>query len=290
MKLYMETNDYLRKLDFEKFCSFFETNFGILLPKNKQYLPYLRLKNIIEKEGIRTLSQLIERTKDSAHCKLKKQIVDAMTIRETLWFRDSTPFEILKSKIFPEITYKGSKPIRIWSAACSTGQEPFSIGIAAYEFLLEKTDNIEYLTSDFEIVATDISSAALSYAKEGTYDKLALSRGLTEIRKLRFFNSNGKNWQVKNKIRKMVSFKELNLQKSFFNLAKFDVIFCRNVLIYFSDDLKRDILTRFAKALNPKGYLFVGGSEQIAKHTSLFKQVKSFGGLVNQLETNPYKG
>ncbi len=284
LKSYMEKNDFLRKLDYEKFCSFFETSFGILLPKNKQYLPYIRLEKIMKKEGVRSLFKLIERTKDSAHCKLKKQIVDAMTIRETLWFRDSSPFEFLKKKIFPEITAKGSKPIRIWSAACSTGQEPYSIGIAAHEFLLEKAHKIKYLSDDFEIVATDISPSALSYAKTGTYDRLALSRGLSEDRKHRFLNTNGKNWQVKNKIRKMVSFKEFNLQKSFFNLAKFDVIFCRNVLIYFSDDLKCDILTRFTNVLNPNGYLFVGGSEQITKYTSSFKQVKSCGGVVNQLK------
>ena len=284
MKLCMEKNDFLRKLDYEKFCSFFETNFGILLHKNKQYLPYIRLEKIMKKEGVRTLSKLIEQTKDGAHCKLKKQIVDAMTIRETLWFRDSSPFEILKRKIFPEIAAKGSKPIRIWSAACSTGQEPYSIGIAAHEFLLEKTHKIGYLSDDFEIVATDISPSALSYAKEGTYDRLALSRGLTEDRKHRFFSANGNNWQVKNKIREMVSFKEFNLQKSFFNLAKFDVIFCRNVLIYFSDDLKCDILKRIANVLNLNGYLFVGGSEQIVKYTSLFRQIKSSGGVVNQLK------
>lgn len=273
----------ISEFDFNRLRNYLKEASGICLGKDKQYLASKRLEKLMKNERA-TLGELINRAKNTRNNGLLEQIIDAMTTRETLWFRDTTPFEILRTHILPELTTTGSKPIRIWSAACSSGQEPYSITIIIKEFLSQKRG---YSTEDFEILATDISTSALSDAEEGIYEKFVLSRGLSEERKNKFFNPKGTSWQIKNKLRKMVTFKEFNLQKSYVYLGKFDVIFCRNVLIYFSDDLKREIISRMTRSLNPQGYLFVGGSEQIIKYSKFFKSITTTNGRVCQLSENP---
>ncbi len=275
--------DSLSTLDFEKLCTFLKESSGICLGKDKKYLALKRLEKLMKKESA-SLGELINRAKEKRGSGLHEKIIDAMTTRETLWFRDAAPFEILKNHILPEKTASGSKPVRVWSAACSSGQEPYSIGMVIKEILPKLRG---YSIKDFEILATDISPSALSDATEGIYDKLALSRGLSEDRKIKFFTPKGTKWQIKDEVRKMVAFKEFNLQKSFAGLGKFDVIYCRNVLIYFSDDFKREILNRMARILNPEGYLFVGGSELIMKYSNFFKRVTTCSGIVGQLIKKP---
>tara|TARA_B100000959_G_scaffold281746_1_gene346572 strand:- start:3466 stop:4305 length:840 start_codon:yes stop_codon:yes gene_type:complete len=268
--------------DFNQFRAFLKDISGITLGEGKQFLVKSRLKKIMLEQKTDSLAALMRRAQlNKRNGVLMDQIIDAMTTRETLWFRDNHPFEILKNHILPEFSKEEQKSLRVWSSACSSGQEPYSISIIIKEYLAGITKDV---FKDVEIMATDISPAALDEAKEGVYSKIAVSRGLSEARRARFFTPKESDWQIKDEIRKVIIFKELNLRNSYLIFGKFDVIFCRNVLIYFSDDIKQDILTRLAKALNPGGYLFVGGSESVNMYVDKFKQVKTGGGVANRLK------
>ncbi len=167
--------------------------------------------------------------------------------------------------------------VRIWSTACSSGQEPYSISMTIQEYL---EANPGRLPDKFEILATDISSPMLAVAKQGIYDDISLSRGLTPQRKQRFFSEAGSSWQVKNAIRQRVRFLELNLLNAYDLLGKFDVIYCRNVLIYFSNDMKREILGKLANAMRPGGYLIMGVSESPINYSDAFEILRHEEGLV----------
>ena len=174
------------------------------------------------------------------------------------WFRDTYPFEILKAHLFPELAKRKPNPLRIWSAAASSGQESYSIIMTLDEF---KAKNPGQLPGRLEIIGTDISPSVLKVAKEGKYDDLSIMRGLSPERREKYFGQTENGWQVKPILKTMVRFSEMNLQQSYNLLGKFDIIFCRNVLIYFSSALKTDILDRIASCLNPGGVLILGGSE-----------------------------
>jgi len=213
---------------------------------------------------------------------LRQRIMDAMTTNETSWFRDSYPYDILKEKIFPEIAKNKAKEIKVWSAACSSGQEPYSISMMASEFTAANPGMIPM--DAVQIVATDISSTVLKSAIGGVYEGLAVSRGLPQERKRRFFKENNNTWEIIPEIKKRIIFREMNLMQSYTLLGKFDVIYCRNVLIYFSTKLKKDIMHRMAKALKPNGYLILGGSETISGYSDDFDLVKWKSGVVYQLK------
>lgn len=268
--------------DYQAFRTFLEEACGILLGEGKQYLVSSRLNRLMHDEGIPTLGALVTRMSSIQGVGLRARVVDAMTTNETLWFRDTTPYDALTRLILPQLTQTPlGRPLRVWSAACSSGQEPYSISIAVHEYLLGKPGQ---LTWGVQIVGTDISSAMLKEANVGIYDSISLARGLSPERRQRFFTPVGDKWQVKPEIRARVSFKELNLKQSYTALGKFDMIFCRNVLIYFSADLKRDILNRMAQAINPGGYLVLGSSEAIASLSDAFEMVHNSGGVIYQLK------
>lgn len=189
---------------------------------------------------------------------MRERVIDAMTTNETLWFRDVHPFEIFKQVILPELALRQKHTLRIWSAACSSGQEPYSLSMALQEYLWSKPGG---LPLGAEILATDISASMLKEAQSGVYEAASLARGLSSERQQRFFEPQGQGlWRAKNEIRARVQFKEWNLKQSFGALGKFDVIFCRNVLIYFSNKLKQDILRRIAAIRLPgAGQLRVRG-------------------------------
>jgi len=269
--------------EYESFRVFLEGACGIILGDNKHYLVSSRLNRIMREFEIDSLGALVERITRGGNIKLRERIIDAMTTNETLWFRDSFPFEILKERIIPELS-KGrdrSRQLRIWSAASSSGQEPYSISVAVHEYT---TANPGSLAGGAQIIATDISPSMLEEAGRGSYDSVAVSRGMSPERKQRFFTKNDDRWEIKPEIRSRVTFKELNLMQGYGILGKFDVIFCRNVLIYFSTELKRDILSRMAKALNPQGYLFLGASESIASYCDAFEMVRCQPGVVYRLK------
>lgn len=267
--------------EYENFRAFLENACGIMLGDNKQYLIASRLSPLLAEYQIPSLGALIERLRKERRSELYERIVDAMTTNETLWFRDAFPFEILKQVILPEQARARAPGVRIWSAACSSGQEPYSISMTIEEF---QRANPGALANNVQIIATDLSPSMLDLARAGLYDAAAMARGISDERRRLFFGQRHGRWEVREDLRRRVSFREHNLQQGFEPLGKFQAIFCRNVLIYFSADLKRDILTRFAVALHPGGYLFLGAAEAITGYSDAFEMLRLPQGIVYRLK------
>lgn len=266
---------------YKQFSAFLEAQSGIVLGANKQYLVKSRLAPLLGQFGASTLSDLIKRSMDPKERDLKMTVVDAMTTNETLWFRDVYPFQLLTDKIFPELG-KGGKPLKIWSAASSSGQEPYSIAITALEHQFKKPGT---LPGGVQIIGTDISPTMLNQCKEGIYDSLALARGLSPERKRQFFESCGENkMRVTDRVKKLVTFRPFNLLDNYSLLGKFDIIFCRNVLIYFAPEVKSKILNQFASSLNPGGYLMLGASESLTGLTDRFEMIRCNPGIVYKVK------
>jgi chemotaxis protein methyltransferase CheR len=266
--------------EFEKFRLFLKDACGISLSENKQYLVTTRIRRILADNQLDSLTQLVEQMQRSRHSRLRTEVIDAMTTNETFWFRDTYPFEYLKQTIFPELQQqKGAVgPLRIWSAACSSGQEPYSISMTAEEY---RRINMGVLPRPVEIIATDLSSAMLEQCKSGEYDKMSVVRGLARERLDSFFDKlNDETWRVKPAIRERVQFKALNLMDPFMGIGRFDLIFCRNVLIYFSAELKENILRRMHAVLKPGGILVLGSSEGLAGASELFEMVHCNPGIM----------
>ncbi len=264
--------------EYKNFQNFLEKACGIVLGENKHYLVSSRLNRLMQENNIETLQALVDSLERSLNSPLKTRVIEAMTTNETLWFRDTYPFEVLTQTIFEEHREQRKPSVRIWSAACSSGQEPYSMSMVAEEYA-KKNPGFRV-----EIVATDISQAILNEAKHATYDALALARGLSEERKRQYFAPVGEQWQVNANIRQRINFREVNLLQSYTSLGKFDVIFCRNVLIYFSAESKSDILNRMAQSLNPRGFLMLGASESIAQYSDKFEMVRASSGVVYRLK------
>ncbi|MFA7096521.1 MAG: protein-glutamate O-methyltransferase CheR [Gammaproteobacteria bacterium] len=264
-------NKGISQQDYEGFREFLEDASGIVLGDSKHYLVASRLSRLLGEYSLHSLGDLLEKMRSGRIPGLRERVIEAMTTNETYWFRDHHPFEILKQTILPEFAQRRGQPVRIWSAACSTGQEPYSISMAVDEYLQTRPGS---LPGGVQIIATDISPAVLKEAREASYDALALSRGLSEQRKQRFFIQKGPRWEVRPEVRARVSFRELNLLDSYALLGRFDVIFCRNVLIYFSAASKRDILERMAAILVPRGYLVLGASESMTNYSEVFETVR----------------
>jgi chemotaxis protein methyltransferase CheR len=267
--------------EFREFSSFLEKSCGILLAEHKQYLVQSRLGKIMQQQGCTSLSDLVGRLNRPGGNALKEQVIDAMTTNETLWFRDIHPYEILRNKLLPELHERHRlQKVRIWSAACSTGQEPYSISIVIDEF---KLANPGAFPAGEEILATDISTTALDQARRGEYEMLALGRGLSQERLHRYFQPSPKgSWSIKPNIKARVRFQSLNLLGSYAALGQFDLIFCRNVLIYFSSEVKLEILRKMHKQLRPGGYLLLGASESLSGLPDLYKMIHCRPGIIYQ--------
>ena len=276
------TRAALSSQDYEAFRAFLEDACGIVLGDNKHYLVVSRLGRLMADEGVATLGELVTHLKDGRNRQLRERIVEAMTTNETFWFRDTFPFDILKELILPDLAERRVRSPRIWSAACSSGQEPYSISMSVQEYLATRPGSL----ADVQVLATDISPAILQEAKEGIYDTLALARGLSQERKQKYFIQQRDNrWQARPEIRNRVRFSQANLLQSYSLLGRFDVIFCRNVLIYFSSESKADILARMARVLNPGGYLFLGSSESITQYSDEFELVRCPRGSVYRVKS-----
>jgi len=267
--------------DYDDFRRYLEEHSGIVLGDNKHYLVTSRLNRLMREFEITDFNSLMRRLKTERRSKLHEQIVDAMTTNETLWFRDSYPFEVLKHVILPEFSQQRLPQLRIWSAACSSGQEAYSISITIQEYLASKPGS---LPNNIQIIGTDISASMLNDASAALYDNMSLARGMSEERKKRYFQPRGEKWEVRPEIKNRASFRELNLLHNYSSLGKFDIVFCRNVLIYFSSELKTDILNRIAKTLNPGGYLFLGGSESPTSYTDAFELVRTPKGVAYRVK------
>jgi Methylase of chemotaxis methyl-accepting proteins len=271
---------------YRAFRDFLEQSCGIVLGDNKQYLVASRLGQLIEREGFRDLGELVARLNRPGAGTLRGHVIEAMTTNETQFFRDVYPFEALKQRLFPEFQQRRLWPARIWSAACSSGQEAYSISMALQEY------NEEGGRLEAEILGTDISPAMVQQATAGRYNASAVSRGLSPQRLRRFFTQIDANtWEVRPEIRRRTTFRQHNLLESYSLLGRFDLIFCRNVLIYFSQESRVDILNRMAKVLNPGGYLIVGASESLVRHADHFEMIRIGGGVIYRLRdaVNPAK-
>ncbi len=267
--------------DYLLFQQFLQKACGIQLGPGKEYLVSSRLGSLLKEAQIDSLGELLKRLNSPANSQLKTRVIDAMTTNETFWFRDIGHYILLKETILPDLNKQRSGgPIRIWSAACSSGQEPYNISM-----IVEEYESKYGRGRAVQVEATDISSKMLSDARAGVYCGLTVERGLTADQQKRFFVPKDHCLEVRPEIKRRVNFRSLNLAGSFQGLGRFDVIFCRNVLIYFANDLKKDIVERMANILNPGGYLFLGSTESINQLTDRFEMKVGHGGISYRLKS-----
>jgi len=244
--------------DFTYLSRLLKDRSGLALTPDKAYLITTRLKPILENNGLKDVSAMVRAMKAGRLSELKDEVVDAMTTNESLFFRDTKPFEALIEMMLPALcAARGPRrPIRIWCAAASTGQEPYSIAM-----LLEE-NNARFGGRDVSILATDLSQAALGRARMGEYTSFEVGRGIPSDMLSRYFVKGRNNhYIVSEKIRSRVTFKSRNLLEEFDSLGNIDIVFCRNVLIYFDRPTKSDVLGRLARIIPSDGYLVLGGPE-----------------------------
>ncbi|MEM8985483.1 MAG: CheR family methyltransferase [Pseudomonadota bacterium] len=255
---------------------------GIVITPDKSYLLENRLTPIARAEGLSSLDELISKLRRSQDRVLFEKIIDAMTTNETFFFRDKTPFTLMEEVVLPQLVEKrGSNArVRMWTAAASSGQELYSIAM----LMREMQPKLQGMKA--ELIGTDLSKEIIEKAKAGLYTQFEVQRGLPVKLLVKNFQKEGEMWRLKPEIRAAGEFKILNLLSDFRTLRTFDVIFCRNVLIYFDPPTKRDILERIARQLAPDGYLFLGASETVMGITDVFRPVKDCRGLY---ELNPDK-
>jgi chemotaxis protein methyltransferase CheR len=258
--------DYLRDLVREHSAVAFDAG--------KEYLVELHLSNFARQAGFDTLASFIEHLKATKFGYLHTAAIEHLVNYETTFFRDSYPFDAIKDSILPEIIQRRQSSqynkIKIWSAACSTGQEVYSLAMLLSEHFptLDKTN--------LELVGSDFSSKALMRASNGVYSSLEVKRGLPTSLRKKYFQSYGSGWQIDRKIRSMIDFHQINLINSWSALPfhQVDVIFLRNVLIYFHIDTKKDILYKIKQVIHPQGYLFLGGGETTFNLDNDFERVQ----------------
>lgn len=260
---------------YERFRRFLEQSCGIVLGDNKQYLVANRLGHLMGERRLCDLGALVVQLEQPGSAALRARVIDAMTTNETQWFRDIYPFASLKHRLLPELERRGLDGLRIWSAACSSGQEPYSISMAVEEYRGPSRK------LDAQVVGTDISAAMIERARAGRYSAREIRRGLSPERQQRYFSAvDASFWQVRPELARHVSFQQHNLLDSFSPLGRFDLIFCRNVLIYFSLSSREDIIRRMARVLNPGGYLIVGASESLSCNLAELEMVRCQPGVV----------
>lgn len=256
----------------EKLC-------GIALGDEKAYLIETRLAGLLTENGCADFGSFYRLVAHDPNHQLRDKIVDAMTTNETLWFRDTHPFLILREKLLPKLAEdlaSGNRfRIRIWSGACSTGQEPYSIAMSIHEFCRTNSD---IRPDQFEILATDISPSALMLAKLGRYDNAAVGRGLPEDLRNRYFRQDGNVWVAGEDLKRLVNFRKFNLQDAMDPLGRFDIVFMRYVSIYFSDPFKQQIYKGVAKLLAPDGHLVISAVESLRGISDDFIQQSHAGG------------
>ena len=262
-------------LDYEYFRKFLRERSGLVLSADKHYLLESRLLPVARRAGLASLAELVHRLRGIDCEALAAEVVEAMTTNESFFFRDKIPFEHFRDTIIPRLIAARNprRRIRIWCAAASTGQEPYSLAMS----IKEMGDRLSGW--QIEIIATDISSEALRRARSGIYSQFEVQRGLPIMLLLKYFKQIGENWQIGPDIRAMVQFRVLNLISDFSRLGMFDLVFCRNVLIYFDQPTKISVLDRLAQNLDRDGYLVLGAAETVVGLTDSLKPVPDCRGL-----------
>lgn len=271
--------------DISVLCDFLQENFGISIAEKKHYLVKTKLKSVLISHNLSSFSQLAKHLSAKKNSLLRQEVADRMATNETSWFRDQYPYRYLKEVLLPTIAASKSshQEIRIWSMACSSGQEPYSISMVASEWLGEAKYHDHMPTKPVRILATDLSSKMIDLAREGVYDKFSISRGLDQKRKLEFFTQEpGDRWRIDPALRSRIEFRQLNLLEDFSLLGKFDIIYCRNVLIYFTPQLKKEIVGRINSSLRQSGYLYLGSSEGVDEHEKSFELIQTQPGIIFQ--------
>jgi chemotaxis protein methyltransferase CheR len=259
---------------------------GIDLNESKAYLIKTRLGDLIKEYKFSSYRELYSKAKTDPNKTIENRIIDAISTNETLFFRDRGPFEVLQHKILPDLIDRRTErssglhpiPIRIWSAACSTGQEVYSIAIVLKELL---PDINKY---DVKLFGTDISDSAIGQASYGIYNKFEIERGLSKEKLQKYFIPNGGNWKINDEIRAMVSFAKRNILKPFAGLGKLDIIFCRNVAIYFNFEDRKKLFENIASVLEPDGFLIIGSTESLNGICSIFEPKRYLRTIYYQLK------
>jgi len=261
--------------EFSYLAGFLKKESGLVIGENKAYLVESRLLPIARDMGLESLSELIAKMRANGPSSLLDQVTEAMTTNESFFFRDKTPFSILEETVLPTMleSRRASRHLRIWCAAASTGQEPYSIAMIMKEW------EAKFSGWKTDILGTDLSADVLRRAKLGKYTQFEVQRGLPIQLMVKYFKQEGNDWEISSALRAMVQYRKFNLLDSFSVLGKFDVIFCRNVLIYFDQETKTEILDRIAQVLSPGGYLFLGAAETVIGITDAFKPVAGQRGL-----------
>lgn len=268
----------------EFFLNYLEKNTGISVDENQMYLIQNRLSRVLELNKIASLDELIGLIKTNSNSQLQNQVIESMATYETSFFRDKRPFDYLQSVFVQKmIDEKKDRRIRIWSSACSSGQEPYTIAICMME-ALKKLDPEHYSLWRVEIVASDLSSHILNKAQEGLFTQFEIQRGLPATYLIKYFKQESEGWRIIDEIRRMVSFRIHNLLNDPISLGKFDMIFCRNVLIYFQKETKTLVLKNIEKAMVPGGILAIGSSEVLFSITHCFSPIKDYNGIYSHIE------
>ncbi len=253
---------------------FIQERCGIAIGEEKAYLIESRLSKLLIDSSLSSFEELYGKIVTNADPGVTEQVIDAITTNETLWFRDKSPWDMLESTLLPqyikEMREGRRSQVRIWSAACSTGQEAYSTAMCIDNYL-SRNGIKDISLSQFKIVATDISRTVVHMAKMGRYDSISIMRGMDGYYKDRYFKNEGRVWTIADGIKNAVQFQHFNLQNSFLLMGKFDIIFCRYVIIYFSEELKKEVMKKVEAALEPDGILFLGSSELLPKDSEHFQ-------------------
>ena len=260
--------------DFDFLAGFLKQRSGLALTKDKGYLIDTRLTPLAKQNGLADLRELVTKLKANPNAPVAYQVIEAMTTNESMFFRDSKPFEHLTKVILPDLKAKGRSHVRIWSAACSTGQEAYSVAMTL------KEESPKYPGMSWEIYGTDLAEKVLERARAGVYSQFEVQRGLPIALLMKYFTQRpNNNWEINDTLKSLVKFAPGNLLTPFNSVGRFDLIFCRNVLIYFDEKTKSDVLDRMSAVLNPPGYLVLGGSETTHGLTTRFKVLEQHRGL-----------
>ena len=266
------TRATIQPAEFETLKKYIFDVSGIALASGKEYLVETRLKHLLTEYECKNYNDIYIKAKTDIKKTIERKIIDAISTNETYFFRDKAPFELLQHKLLPDIIDAKSKKngslkpnIRIWSSASSTGQEIYSISMILDELV------IKHPSFTIKLLATDISDAAIFQASRGKYNKFEVTRGLDPKRLDKYFKQSDEQWVISDAIRSTVSFKQMNLMKPFSGLGKFDLIFCRNVAIYFTAEDRTRLFERLAEMLDDDGCLIIGSTESLSGCTSLFQ-------------------
>jgi len=266
-------NQDLSPYYFDLLAQFLRKESGIVLKPEKSYSLRSKLQPLAKEWGYDTLNELVTHLyRERNNPEVVDAILNALTIKETSFFRDQKPFEALKKTILPELAERrGGRELKVWSAACSTGQEAISLAITLREIL-------DPARADRSLVmGTDVSAEAVSRAKEGVYSELEMRRGVSPEVRRRFFEPVEGGYRPAKEIRNMLRYRELNLLEPDFPLSRFDVVLCRNVLIYFDDEGKRKALENVHKRMADDGYLFTGAGEDAQRMDARFQRERIDG-------------